>query len=593
MGGIGVALSRDGPPDPDAVQDMLEAVPHRGSRTEFETLGRVVVGVCRDADRGAATLARRGGRVGAFHGTLDNDADLRSALRAEGVEVRSAEPPAATVLAATSQWGEDALSRLRGSFAGVLTDGRSVRCFRDHFGTRPLFYHDGAAGFFAGTEAKQVVAGASLGREPDLDHIRRLLFGVVERTTAYRNVGRHLPRRVERAGREPGLRVRQYWEPEAFVETADLDVEEAAARTLTILDEAVSRTLTGEDAILLSGGLDSPALAAVAARGSRPSERIEGVTAVYPEHPSTDEREWTEIAAEALGIQLHAYEAEAASLDEVGRWMRALDGPFTVFSIPESAEAYEAARACGARTVLTGELAEVLFDNRYHLLDHLLSHGRLRAVKRELARLRENGAGRLDLARRVARALAPGVLVDALGKRGGRRREYPPWVDAGVAAEFRDADGSTPGPRRRWTRAQTAPFQGVGVGFEVDEICAAHSGVTVRRPFADVDLWEFALSLPAEVKFPGPRSKPLLRRAMRGLLPAELIDRRDKTYFDEFHLATADYDTLRRLLVDPSRRLEGIDYATLADRIEAADMGVYELQWARNVARAHAFLEQL
>jgi hypothetical protein len=116
--------------------------------------------------------------------------------------------------------------------------------------------------------------------------------------------------------------------------------------------------------------------------------------------------------------------------------------------------------------------------------------------------------------------------------------------------------------------------------------------VDSRRPFADVDLWEFVLSLPAEVKFPNRQTKPLLRQTVRGLLPDELIDRKDKTFFDEFHLAKADYPALRRLLVDPRHRLNGIDYDLLRTRVEREEMRIYELQWARNVAKVHAFLNQ-
>jgi hypothetical protein len=148
------------------------------------------------------------------------------------------------------------------------------------------------------------------------------------------------------------------------------------------------------------------------------------------------------------------------------------------------------------------------------------------------------------------------------------------------------------GPRERWIRAQTAPLRGPGIGFEADEICAATCGVDSRRPFTDVDLWEFVLSVPAEVKFATRRTKPLLRQAMRGLLPDALIDRTDKTIFNEFLVGTADYPTLRRILLDRPGHLKGVDYALLGDRLRAGDMPARELQWARDVARIHVFLEQ-
>ena len=139
---------------------------------------------------------------------------------------------------------------------------------------------------------------------------------------------------------------------------------------------------------------------------------------------------------------------------------------------------------------------------------------------------------------------------------------------------------------------QTAWSIGPGLAFEANEICAASVGVECRRPFADVDLYEFVLSLPGEVKFATPRGKPLLREAMRGLLPDLLIDRRDKTVFDEFHLARADYPRLRALLQAPGHRLDGVDYGLLEKRIQEQVMPAWELQWARDLARIHAFLAQ-
>jgi asparagine synthetase B (glutamine-hydrolysing) len=120
---------------------------------------------------------------------------------------------------------------------------------------------------------------------------------------------------------------------------------------------------------------------------------------------------------------------------------------------------------------------------------------------------------------------------------------------------------------------------------------AASCGVDVRWPFADVDLWEFALSLPAQVKFRDLETKGLLRKVMRGRIPDEIIDRRDKTVFDEYSISRAEYSVLGRLLSNPSVRVQGIDYKKLGDRIERAEMTLPELQWARDLARIHAFIE--
>jgi hypothetical protein len=293
-------------------------------------------------------------------------------------------------------------------------------------------------------------------------------------------------------------------------------------------------------------------------------------------------------------MPLHAFVAEAGSLDEVEKWVKLVDGPVDLISIPEAVEAYRFARSLGARTVMNGEVAEFLFECRGFLLDHLATRGRWRAAARYLGWRRERGKTYQQLVRETARAVAPAWLLAARRKRQPvRLRAVPAWLDQG-----RFWGLNTPhtiwsvSPRHRWRQGQVAPLKGPGIGFEVDEICGAICGVDPRRPFADVDLWELVLSFPAEVKFTSPRTKPLLRDAMRGLLPDALIDRTDKTVFNEFHEAKADYPTLKRLLVDSRHRLDGVDYEGLRLRLDAGDMHARELQWARDVARIHAFLNQ-
>ena len=139
---------------------------------------------------------------------------------------------------------------------------------------------------------------------------------------------------------------------------------------------------------------------------------------------------------------------------------------------------------------------------------------------------------------------------------------------------------------------QLAPLVGVGAyTFDADAIVAAACGVHVRRPLVDVDLWEFVLSLPAEIKFPNALPKSLLRESVRGRLPDALLARTDKTYFNDFALRTADYDGLRRWALASEARIAGVDYGRLAQRIDARGLNVVELLWAYDLARAHAYLE--
>lgn len=587
MSGLALAVSRREPADETVARRMLAAVPHRGDEVRVGHRGRVALGVCSDTGTETASLAADGELLAGVSGTFDNAGEPELAALPDPGADRSA---AALLLSAYRRWGEGAVARLRGSFAGAVTDGRVVVVFRDHFGCRPLYHHEGGAGWFAATEVKQVVAGAGLDREPDMAHLERVLYGGVRHSTAVSGVSR-VPRGclgVARAdGRAPTFR--RHWEPERGVESSKgMTSEEAREGLLAALDRATARMLRGDDAILLSGGLDSPAIAASAVRApSRGS--LQGLTATYPEHASVDERGWAELVATHLDLPLRTYVAEAAAMDDVELWTSRLDGPVDVLSIPEGAEAYTAARRLGARTVLNGEVAEYLLDSRSALLGHLLYRGRWGGLAQQARQRRQRGRSWRRIAREVGRDAAPmGTLYWYYHRRGRWAANLPPWLDVRRATEVWEQVSVWPWDR--WSRLQTAALTGSGLQMEADEIAAAHCGVDTRRPFTDVELWEFVLGLPAEVKLAELRPKELLRQGLRGRLPDAHLDRRDKTLFDEFHRATADYPVLKGLLTQPAQPLPGVDYALLQRRLEHGELSMSELRWARDLSRIHAFL---
>ncbi len=126
--------------------------------------------------------------------------------------------------------------------------------------------------------------------------------------------------------------------------------------------------------------------------------------------------------------------------------------------------------------------------------------------------------------------------------------------------------------------------------IEVEEIIEELSGVHTRRPFSDIDLWEFFLSLPAEVKFPDAVPKSFLRRAIDGMLPEEIVWRTHKTLFDDHALDRAPYDRLADLIDDSEYRMRGVDYDLLKRRIAERSLSVGELLWADDLAKVHAFM---
>jgi hypothetical protein len=313
---------------------------------------------------------------------------------------------------------------------------------------------------------------------------------------------------------------------------------------------------------------------------------------VFPNHSKVDERVYIEPFTKHLGIQLHTVVPKARVLDDVAEWCKVLDGPIPYMTAPGLHEFYSEAHRLGFRNVLTGDIAECVMDLQGNLANHLLTRGRWKALARLVAtqRLSRPATWRL-FAAQCLKPLVPGRLAHLyLSKRG---RDFgaglPDWVNR------RELPGWTrrvPPGWRAWSTLQVMPLQGCPISVEGVELCAAFSGVTLRRPFADIDLWEFFLSLPAEIKYPDLRSKTLVRRLLRGRIPDAILDRRDKTVFNDHVMAQVDYPTLTKYLVRPRHRVLGVAYDRLATRLERQDLSFLDWIWAYDLARVHAFLSQ-
>jgi len=588
-------LGKETLPDEALARKMLAAAPHRGPRITLRTLGNCVLGVANREDSFDSAISSEGAIIAALSGRLDNAAELYRTLTAAGTPPASS-ADADVVVAAFRMFGVDAPNRMRGAFAGIVTDGRNVWCFRDHVGFRPLFYRDEPRAFYAASESRQIVVGANLSEEPDFAVLEQMFYGRMASDTpaALRGVARLAQANTLSVSCEKGVAVRRYWDPLGVVETGRLSTADVRDRFLELLAQAAARSLTGKDVILLSGGLDSPAVAAFAApehlrRTGRP---IGALSAVFPDLPSVDERHYIELVAERFNIDLNVFRPKARPLDNVDEWCRVFGSPVPILSVPEVSYAYSLARQLGYDNVITGEFAEFVFGSPMHAVSHLLTHGRWRALANLLLVERRRGVSTSGLAKLILPTFVPGRPANWFLHLAGLDSPHriPDWLDEGKVNEVSFRNDLLPSSRERWRQVQLIGTEGATITIEADEICAAIAGVTIRRPMADIDLWEFFLGLPAEIKHPDLRFKILAHGKMRGILPDEILDRRRKTVFDDHIMTRLDYDTLERLLVRPRGRMPGVDYRRLAQRIKRRDLNRFDWFWARDLAWIHAFL---
>lgn len=172
------------------------------------------------------------------------------------------------VLHAHEEWGQGAVEHLNGMFAYALWDSRSEELLlvRDRLGVKPLYYLETEDGVLFGSEPKAILANPLASNTVRIDGLRRLLGFVADPSNAVFDGMKEVPPgHVVRVTKQ-GLQEIKYWGLDDHEHTDDLDTTISTIRDL--LDDTASRQLVADVPLctLLSGGLDSSALTALAAQ---------------------------------------------------------------------------------------------------------------------------------------------------------------------------------------------------------------------------------------------------------------------------------------------------------------------------------------
>ncbi|MCX7646476.1 MAG: asparagine synthase-related protein [Rhodobacteraceae bacterium] len=469
---------------------------------------------------------------------LDDPAALAAAL---GLPPQT--PDAGLVLAAHARWGEAAPDRLAGSFAYALWDPRRRRLLavRDRFGIAPLAFHAAPQGLALAATPEAALRAAGIAAEPDEDWVADYLAGQETsfRRTAWRGVERLPPGHLLIAG---GGRVelRRWWDLAPETLAAADRAPEALAEAL---DRAVRAALRGgATAAMLSGGLDSSALALLAARAA---PGLPAVSVRYPSLPALDEGRF--IAAVRAAGRLGAIEADGAATPALAvsaETAALLGAPSDCYGAGAARLAYRATAAAGCRAVIDGHGGDEVAGHGLWHLDALARAGRWGALWR-LARAHRAFAGAseatdlgLHLARRGPRPLAalvrrlrPEAAADTTGWRALVRPDLA--ARSGLVARVRAAAAEA----RTGFPPDTAPHAALlraprtASAFEALAALAAAEGVAPRYPFHDPRVVRLCLNRPAAEKIAGGRPRAHLRAAMQGILPEAVRLRAGKTDF--------------------------------------------------------------
>jgi asparagine synthase (glutamine-hydrolysing) len=507
-----------------------------------------------------------------FNGELYNYRDLRERLALCGHRFTT-QSDTEILVHAWEEWGEDALTELRGMFAFALLDLREryatapiLLLARDPLGIKPLYYTQTAEGFAFASEVRALLASGVVPKRLSQDAATSyLLFGSVsEPVTLLEGVfslppGHRMLLHVPERRRVP--RARPWWDPALSPAARDTrkprDLASAAKQLRPLLEDAVRAHLIADVPVglFLSSGLDSGAIAALAAQAQG---GIQSFTLTFP-GTAFDEAELARVAARRFKTKHTEVPLSGESvLARLGEALAGLDQP-TMDGINTYFVSW-AARQVGLRVALSGLGGDELFAGYQTFADTPRLSRLIKcawfvpaAVRRMTVPLVAGLAGRPgspDAGRKAAAAWAyPDTLPHPYFF---TRTLFPPGqLERIIEPRFRpstvSADGVTLDPTWLGWLGRTAdearklePVAGVSwletrtymastLLRDTDSVSMAQS-LEVRVPLLDTPLVEFVGSLPDAARWRPGTQKALLAEAVDDLLPQEILAQQKRTF---------------------------------------------------------------
>ncbi len=456
------------------------------------------------------------------NGEIFNAPDLRLQLESKGHRFKT-RTDIETILHAYEEWGDDAMTHLRGMFAFAIWDERAQKLFlaRDRFGIKPLYYTQHGNKFIFASEIRPLLQFITPCANLDALHQLFTLGYVPSPLTAFENISK-LPAAHALTHHSSRITLNSYWR--LIFNHQSINLETASEKFTELLKDAVAAWRLSDVTVgsLLSGGVDSAALAFFLNQlSSAPIHTFTiGFTAA-----THDESAAARETARALGSHHHELTFSSADFDHLPEVISHLEEPqCSATSVPIYL-LYKACHEAGFKVIMTGEGADELLGG-YHWFDGDRRARRLLSLPQPLRAL---------IAHSPIQMSAPARRVLAQGTNDHTQR-YFLWHQLAdekqlftlFKSEIRNQkssifDHQSLHPLDSFLLLESQTRMVDFINFEVDRMSMANS-VEARPPFLDHHLWEFCATLPPECKLSPNGNKLLLRAGMKGRLPDAVVN---------------------------------------------------------------------
>jgi asparagine synthase (glutamine-hydrolysing) len=539
---------------PEDVRRMADMIVHRGP-DDFGVYdaGDAVIGMRRlsiiDLSGGHQPISNEDGTVWVvLNGEIYNFRDLRKDLEQRGHRFAT-RSDTEVLVHAYEEFGDAFLGRLEGMFGFALWDARKRRMLlaRDPVGIKPVYYSQQRGSLAFASEVKAFLALPGFRAEVDAAALHDYLaigYAVAPRTI-FAGVEK-LPPGTVLVWQGGKIELRKYWEPPRTVET-NVSARDWAERVRAELERAVADQMVSDVPLgaFLSGGIDSSAVATLMAKHS--TEPLNTYSIGYAGSAAAryyNELPFAQIVADRLRSNHRQIEVRPDVARLLPKLMWHLEEPISDSAITTTYLVSELA-AQSVKVILSGVGGDELFAgyNRYLGGHYNRRYNRIprwarRTLLPQLASVLPSGrqSRLMDMARYAKRF----IQANALDWRGqyklyialasddvlGRLQRGAPSVDGFdriVAGEGSDDE------LLRLLRVDFETQLAEDLLLLTDKMTMACS-IECRVPFLDHRLVETAARIPAHLKLPDGRLKGVLKDALHGVLPPDIIDRRKRGF---------------------------------------------------------------
>ena len=479
-------------------------------------------------------------------GRIDNRDELSTALHWLSPTSRTI-PDSDYILAAYHQWGTNFVSKLKGDYAVAIWDGIKKRllCFRDRMGVKPLFYYQDQKIFAFASEIKALLTIPAIPKKPNLDRIADFIcIGAINTESTFFHTIKQVPPASLITISNKSTKQTTYWKPTPYQLhcRSDEDYEETYR---TIFSRAVKNRLRSVRPIgaFLSGGLDSSSIVSSTLdlyRGD--NEKLHTYSGFYDQLAECDERHYFSSYLKHNLAENHLINGEDIKPSIVFEHAIAnYDHPVSSLHFFLKWTMLHEAKAQNIGVMLDGHDGDSAVSYGYGLLPELALKGRLLRLAVQYYHIDQTSLKSLP-------RIVKNILLCSIKNAFFRDYLFPEQkaVLANITYLSPHLLSRTTIKDRLESYVRALPNKGQNekewhfssitlpthneLLLLLDNM-ATSTNLELRFPFFDSDLIDYCISLPAEQKLRKGLNRNIVRRSLKSIMPAEILNRKDKTSF--------------------------------------------------------------